>query len=178
MSSPHCFSLLLLSMVTMCLFWMCLFVPVTCCQQFWCSIVSHLCESLGMYSLYFVSWSECNPVELHINVLGCANLGVVNTYHSYSPFIWLFFWCFMLMFPFSFHLCRLQGLLWFSVPELILLIAEIFSSKRVFLNGCRHGFLKGEELNLVLLHAAGAPQLPEMHHCINLYTFECRFNIE
>lgn len=64
-------------------------------------------------------------MELHIDVLGCANLGAVNTYRSQPFYLAVSSGTSTLIFPFSLHSCQLQGLLQFSVTQFILLIAEI-----------------------------------------------------
>lgn len=66
-------------------------------------------------------------MELRINVLGCANLGIVNTYHSHRPFIWLF----LLVLPhLSSHSLSIHAIAGFitvvcNKQDFILLIAEI-----------------------------------------------------
>lgn len=66
------------------------------------------CEPLGTHSLFLVSWSGF-PMELHIDVLSCANPSAVNTHHSPKPFyLSVPPGAPMLIFLFSFHLCQLQ----------------------------------------------------------------------
>lgn len=89
--SFRCFSCL--SMVSVGLFWLFLFVAVWSCQQF-VAPSSPTSVNLSEHTpcSCFPVWVSCGAAHRY---LSCANPGAVNTHHSPKPFIWLFFLVFL-----------------------------------------------------------------------------------
>lgn len=85
-----------------------------------------------------------------MDVLGCANPDAVNTFRSHSPFIWLFVLGLLLS---SSH--SLAGFITVLCNRVYLANSRNSPLSHYCLMAADVAFLKGEELNPVLLHTAG-----------------------